>query len=200
MPLFDAYTGPFKNRYHFWPGLLLLARNVLLVVFALNGGGDPIISLSCVILVCSVLQALAWSVGGVYRKWTLNALESFFFFNLTFVSLGVAFGIYSDKRPLITTCVGLSVFASFLVTIILLFHHGYKQMWQRWRITCCRCRSRVMRGLMRCASCCGFLIHYSQGSQNDQRLPELLITRQERDLNSDRDELTEYSQLLTYSN
>ena len=163
----------------------------------------PIISLSCVVLVCSLLQALAWSVGGVYRKWTLNALESFFFFNLTFISLSVAFGIYSDRRPVITTCVGLSVFASFLITIILLFHHCYKQMRQRWRITCCRCRSQVVRSLMQCASCCGFLVHYSQSTQSDQGLPELLITRQERDLhaaNSDRDELTEYSQLLTYSN
>ena len=200
MPLFDAYTGPFKRKYHFWPGLLLLARNVLLVVFAINSGGDPIISLSCVVLVCSLLQALAWSVGGVYRKRTLNALESFFFFNLTFISLAVAFGIYSDQRSRITTSVGLSVFASFLVTIVILLHHCYKQMRQRRSIACCRC---CVRNLLQCASHCGLLIHFSQRAQHVQTLPELLITRQERDLRSsasDRDDLTEYSQLLTYSN
>ena len=31
--LFDAYTGPYKDWYHFWMGLLLLFRNILFLLF-----------------------------------------------------------------------------------------------------------------------------------------------------------------------
>ena len=35
-PLFDAYTGPYKDRYRFWPGLLLFLLSILFLLFALN--------------------------------------------------------------------------------------------------------------------------------------------------------------------
>jgi len=45
-PILDAYTGPYKDRYRFWPGLLLLARIFLLIAFAGNVSGDPSLNLS----------------------------------------------------------------------------------------------------------------------------------------------------------
>ena len=32
-PLFDAYTGPYKDKYRFWTGLLLLVHFILLLFF-----------------------------------------------------------------------------------------------------------------------------------------------------------------------
>ena len=34
-PLFDAYTGPYKDRYRFWPGFLLLFLSILFFLFTL---------------------------------------------------------------------------------------------------------------------------------------------------------------------
>ena len=34
-PLFDAYTGPYKDRYRFWPGFLLLFLSILFFLFSL---------------------------------------------------------------------------------------------------------------------------------------------------------------------
>ena len=35
-PFFDAYTGPYKPRYRFWTGLLLLARCLFFTMFSLH--------------------------------------------------------------------------------------------------------------------------------------------------------------------
>ena len=32
-PVFDAYFAPLKNKHHYWFGVLLIVRGVLLVVF-----------------------------------------------------------------------------------------------------------------------------------------------------------------------
>ena len=63
-PFIDAYHAPYKAKHRYWPGMLLVLRFFLLLVFAL-----------LVILVgAGVLQLWAFS-GGVYRNWCLDALE-----------------------------------------------------------------------------------------------------------------------------
>jgi len=49
-PLLDAYTGPYKDKYRFWTGLLLLVRAVLFLAIAVNALGDPSLNLLFVIL------------------------------------------------------------------------------------------------------------------------------------------------------
>ena len=40
-PLFDAYTGPYKDKHRYWTRLLLLVRIALLLAFTANIFGDP---------------------------------------------------------------------------------------------------------------------------------------------------------------
>ena len=47
-PLFDAYTGPYKDKHRYWPALLLAVRVVLLSL--VNVFGDPAISLLTIIV------------------------------------------------------------------------------------------------------------------------------------------------------
>jgi len=35
-PVLDAYTGPYKDKYRFWTGMLLVVRSILFVIFAFN--------------------------------------------------------------------------------------------------------------------------------------------------------------------
>ena len=157
-PLFDAYTGPYKTRYHFWPGLLLLARNLLLVVFAMNNGGDPKVSLGCVVLVCSILQAVAWGLGGVYRRQALDALESFFFFNLIFLSIIMIYAINNKQSGLIQIAVDTSVGVSFLIALGLSAYSFYKHT-----------RQRFQRGLVNCYRRCTQIRENFQVWRNDFR-------------------------------
>jgi hypothetical protein len=53
-PLFDAYTGPYKDKHRYWTGLLLLTRIILFTVLSLNTTGDPALNLLAinVVIVC----------------------------------------------------------------------------------------------------------------------------------------------------
>ncbi len=78
----DAYHSPYKPRHRYWTGLLLLVRFALLLTTARTSFINP--SVNFLVLQIFVLFMLTWAVinGGVYKKWYLNILESFFFLNL----------------------------------------------------------------------------------------------------------------------
>ena len=83
-PFLDAYHAPYKAKHRYWPGLLLILRFVLLLVvaFQFNPQQDTNINLLA-ILVGSVITAVwAWTSGGVYKNWCLDALEGSFALNL----------------------------------------------------------------------------------------------------------------------
>ena len=79
-PLFDSYAGPYKDKYRFWTGMLLVVRTVLIVIFTVNIAGSIEFDL-LVILVAS--SALAWAhSNAICKKWPYNYLESFFHLQL----------------------------------------------------------------------------------------------------------------------
>lgn len=88
-PLIDAYTSPhlIKDQCRYWPGLLLLVRLLLVLVFALNTTGKVDVKLTAVVTSCLLVFTVAWSVGGVYKKTHLNILNSSFIINLGVLSL-----------------------------------------------------------------------------------------------------------------
>ena len=99
-PLLDAYQGPYKNRYRFWTGVLLLVRVVLLTCFAFNTLGDPGVNLLVTQLV--LLAIIPFTVRGIYNKTGLNVLESFYLINLEIFASWTLFNQYmfSDETLL----------------------------------------------------------------------------------------------------
>ena len=87
-PFMDSYHAPYKGKHHYWPGLLLVLRFVLLLVFAFNRQREISINLLAILLGAGILQLWAWVSGGVYKRWYLDALEGSFVLNL--ITLGVA--------------------------------------------------------------------------------------------------------------
>ena len=81
-PLLDAYAGPYKFKYPFWTGFLLLVRSALFLVFAFNYVVEPSLNLMAIVIASLFVLTLACSLGGVYRKWPLDILESSFILNL----------------------------------------------------------------------------------------------------------------------
>uniref|UniRef100_A0A1X7VXV6 Right handed beta helix domain-containing protein n=1 Tax=Amphimedon queenslandica TaxID=400682 RepID=A0A1X7VXV6_AMPQE len=87
-PIIDAYSGPMKDEYRFWPGLLLVTRIPLLLIVTLLQNE------SCVLLlaVTAVILSLSFIFGGVYRKKLNNIIEFWFLLNLCIMaSLSVVF-------------------------------------------------------------------------------------------------------------
>ena len=83
-PLLDAYTGPYKDRYHFWTGFLLLVRFVLFVSFALNLRMGPKLNFGMIIIVSTLLMVAIQP--GIYRHQFVGFLESTMYVNLILFS------------------------------------------------------------------------------------------------------------------
>ena len=123
-PLFDAYTGPYKDNCVFWAGFLLLVRTILFVTFAVNILGKNSLNLLTIAVVSLLMLAFALTLHGVYKKRYLNILESFFFLNLGILSVATCYTeiIGMRVKPVTFTSVGIT----FMVLIGILLFHAYK--------------------------------------------------------------------------
>ena len=123
-PIIDAYSGPMKDEYRFWPGLLLVARIPVLLSVTLV---DSFIQsqhflLSMLLTVLVIVLSLSHCFGGVYKKRMNNVLEVWFLFNLCImVGLSVAFN--EDGKVLIwyNTCLSVFIF-SFILIVVYYLH------------------------------------------------------------------------------
>ena len=132
-PFFDAYTGPYKDKYHFWTGFLLIARIVIFIGIATNSYGGPTLNLTLIGTTTSLL-CLFIQPGIYYRKYPLNAIEMFTYVNLTIYSFGTAYVISLQTTTTVPTalCVG----SMFLLFCGVMVYHIAKRTseTQRWRL------------------------------------------------------------------
>ena len=117
-PFMDAYHAPYKPKHRYWPGLLLVLRFVLLLVFAFNFQEDHSINLLAILVANGFLVACAWLSGGVYRNWCLDALECSFALNLITL-VGATFYVnHSHASQLVVGYTSVSIaFATFVCIV-----------------------------------------------------------------------------------
>ena len=84
-PLVDSYTGPYKDKYRFWTGLLIFIRVLLTALFSYTTQTIPELNNYIIVAVCVLLITVA--VTGVYRKSALNYLECLHYLNMISISL-----------------------------------------------------------------------------------------------------------------
>ena len=120
-PLFDAYTGPYKIKHRYWTGLLLLVRVCLFLVFSLNIFGDPIINLLAIVATAFSLFAYLSIIGGVYKFWWLNVIESAFIMNLGLLSAAGLYKMAGDMSIALITYTSTSI--AFVIFIVIVLYH-----------------------------------------------------------------------------
>ena len=120
-PLFDAYTGPYKDKHRYWPGLLLVVRVVLFLVFSVNVFGDPAVNLLTIVVTTFCIFFSTITFGSVYKNIALNLIEYSFFLNLGILSSATLFTTLTDgdQTAVVYTFVAIA-FATF--TIITIYH------------------------------------------------------------------------------
>ena len=121
-PLFDAYTGPYKDRYRYWTGLLLLVRIVLFIVFSTNTSGDPAINLLAIIIVIICLFVYLALFGGIYKIWLLNLLEYSSLLNLVILSVSMLYMISTKETTHTLSQVSVSI--TLCTTVLIIAYHG----------------------------------------------------------------------------
>ena len=125
-PFMDSYHAPYKAKHRYWPGLLLVLRCVLLLVFALNPQQTPNINLLAILVGAGILQLWAWVSGGVYKNWCLDALEGSFSLNLIML-VGTTYYVKFAKENLLA--VGYtSVSIASATFIVILAYHVFQQL------------------------------------------------------------------------
>ena len=122
-PLFDAYTGPYRVKCRFWTGLLLLVRVGLFLFYSFNTFGDPAVNLLATVITIVCLLAFVSVVGGVYKKWWLNMIESSFLLNICILSAVTSYQL-KDGSADSTLVAFISIGTSFGIFMALtLYHH-----------------------------------------------------------------------------
>ena len=129
-PFLDAYHGPYRDKFRYWTGLMLVFRLVLLAIFAGNALGDPRINLFATIMMTFLIMIYCWNVGNVYKNRILNILESFLILNLgTFATASMflkAFQTSSQIKQEVLTCV--MVGSVFILSCTILLYHLLQQL------------------------------------------------------------------------
>ena len=82
-PVFDPYGGPYKDRYQFWTGLLLVVHVLLFLAFAFNSSGNPAFNLLLIAIVAISLLCALVIFQGVYKSRILDTLEASFLVNIS---------------------------------------------------------------------------------------------------------------------
>ena len=123
-PLLDAYTGPYKDRYHFWTGFLLLVRIVLFVSFAYNLRLGPKLNFGMIVIVSTLLMVAIQP--GIYRHQFVGFLEGTIYANLILFSMvKMLIGDHKHSKTIAEYVFGGWALLTFLGIIA---YHIYKQV------------------------------------------------------------------------
>ena len=116
-PFLEAYYGPLKHNHHYWVGVLLLARVMVIIPAADPFASTSVKMLSVVILMLLLLFFLS-SVGRVYKRYYNSLLENSFLANLAgFAALTIYLEYVGAEQALaVYIMIGLS-FAAFVLII-----------------------------------------------------------------------------------
>ena len=135
-PLLDAYAGPYKFKYPFWTGFLLLVRIALFLIFAFNYVDEPSLNLMAVVIASVLVLMLAWSLGGVYRKQPLDILESSFFLNLGASAAATLYIKFQQGNQAAVFYISTGIAFSEFVGIVI-YHLGRRiHAWEKLQHTC----------------------------------------------------------------
>ena len=128
----QAYTGMLKDYRKPWIGLLVLARIVLLALYATNYKNEAAINLVCTGVATLFLLLGMALLRGLYVKWYLDVLEVTMLFNLLCFSVSTLYTM--DTPGAQTIIVSMSVGMTLLFFILILAILLYKKLPQRYKI------------------------------------------------------------------
>ena len=123
-PLFDAYNGPYNDKYRSWTGFLLLMRCLLVFIFS---SLDSNISIMALTTVSGFLLSIIGIINGIYQRKINNFLECFFLFNIIFLATSF---LLSGSSAYVLSSISLSLaFVAFI--LIVLCHLGQTKLFKK---------------------------------------------------------------------
>ena len=114
-PIYDAHLAPLKDKHHYWFGILLIVRGVLLVILTLTYTVYPKINYIVLLIIASLLLFYS-NYHRVYKNILVQLNESFFLLLLILIS-GTGILEEQTRRIIVyaSVGVGLLVFCGMIV-------------------------------------------------------------------------------------
>ena len=152
MPLFDACTGPYKDKHRYWTGLLLFVRVIVIIVFSLNLSNNPSINLLSTAMISFALLAYLSHIGGVYIDQFIYVLEIASILNLGVVSVFSLYQFFNNKSAVL--CIKVSTSFAFVLFLVIIAYHIIKRLMSLTKVRTIKCNvaesiiwSRVNRAI-----------------------------------------------------
>ena len=135
-PFIDAYDGPYRDKYRFWTGLLLLARLILVPVISVY----PKFGIGLTIVVLAILLSIIAFTSGLYRHKALDFLEVWFILQTIFVV-----SLSGGNTSIVGTISASLVLTTFFGIIVyhILYRLNLTQKIENWIIKKWENRSKV---------------------------------------------------------
>ena len=113
-PFLDAYYGPFKDKHHYWVGVLLVVRGVLFVFFAYFLAVENNVNLILISITSLIILLYTSFTRRLHKKLYATILENLCFLNLGVLGIGTFYirMVGGNQEALVTASVGL-VFLEF---------------------------------------------------------------------------------------
>ena len=118
-PFLDAYYGPFKDKHHYWVGVLLVVRGVLFVFFASFFAIENNINLLLISVTSLAIPIYTSFTKRLYKKTYATILENVCFLNLGMLGIGTYHirVVGGNQGALVTTSVGIAFLEFCVITI-----------------------------------------------------------------------------------
>ena len=126
-PVFDAYFAPLKDKHHYWFGVLLIVRGVLLVIFTTTCTIYPKINYFLLLMTSALLLCYA-NYHRVYKNRAVQLTENLFLILLVFVG---GSGILDDNArhmvAYLSITVGLLALAGIIIIRNIIYRFCFKK-------------------------------------------------------------------------
>ena len=152
--ILDTYHHPYNKDYRYWPGLLLVIRFVLLLVFASNALRDNSGNLLAITAASFGILVWPWTIGslyknqyfGVYKNKYFGVLEASYILNLGILAAATNYVQQAGGNQAAVAYTSTSI--AFLTFILIIIYHIYLQIknYQCWKTLCSTLRKDRQQG------------------------------------------------------
>ena len=122
----EAYYAPYMIKHRYWTGLLLVARLILLPVFAVNVLSDNSENLLAISAASFGLLVWPCMIGSVYKNWKLGALNTSYILNLGIFAVATNYVQQAGGNQVVVSYISTGIaFVTFFATVL---GHMYLQI------------------------------------------------------------------------
>ena len=128
----EAYHAPYKPKYRYWTGLLLLIRIALSVAITANVSDDPQYDLLTTgVLVASLITFKVYLGDNIYKNKIIDYLENACYLNLLLLTLVTFYSLNNKNVHKIATYHSIGII--FILSLCVLTYHTYSVLRKiRW--------------------------------------------------------------------